>query len=303
MLNEYLLGERYGYDEKILSDKDDQDTCNDKKYSHIEKFIAEFIATFVFLLLGLGATTSSVVSGAQSGIWQSAVVWGIGVSLGVYIAGDISGGHLNPAVSLTMAIMKPKHEFTWLNFAYYSLAQVLGSIVAAFINYGMWKEFIIDFEHKNDIDRGSSGSEVSAMVFCDYFPNVSLYPPNGDYDHLLSPGGAFGIEIVATALLLMFIFAVTDPRNQTALPAPAPIIVGAAVASLISIFGPLTQAGLNPARDFGPRIVASVFGWGTIAFPGPRHEFWLYILGPLCGGPLGALVYNYGVHFKRRKKE
>lgn len=253
----------------------------------------------MFLLLGLCATTSSVITGAQSGIWQSAVVWGIAVALVVYATSDISGGHLNPAVSLAMAVMKPDTEFSWFQCCYYMLAQLLGSIVAAVVNYTMWSNFIHDYESKHGIDRGSSGSEISAMVFCDYFPNASLYPPE-DSQHLMSPLGALLIETLATALLLFFIFAISDPHNKAVLPAPGPVLVGSAVAIIISTIGPLTQAGLNPARDLGPRLVAWVVGWGSIAFPGPQKGFWVYIVGPFTGGPLGALLYTRCLQFRRQ---
>ncbi len=61
---------------------------------------------------------------------------------------------------------------------------------------------------------------------------------------------------------------------------------------LISLFAPLTQAGWNPARDFGPRLVAFFAGWGSVAIPGPSAGFWVYIIGPLVGGPVGAGVYE-----------
>lgn len=135
------------------------------------------------------------------------------------------------------------------------------------------------------------------MVFCDYFPNVSLYPPgeNSEFEHLMSPLGALGIEMLATGLLLFVVFAISDPVNKAAVGSAGPVLVGAMVAVLISTIGPLTQAGLNPARDFGPRVVAWLAGWGSIAFPGPQQGFWLYILGPLAGGPLGALLYIHGL--------
>jgi glycerol uptake facilitator-like aquaporin len=64
------------------------------------------------------------------------------------------------------------------------------------------------------------------------------------------------------------------------------------VASLIGLFAPITQAGWNPARDFGPRLVAYALGWGTIAIPGPSGGFWVYLVGPLLGGPIGGFVWE-----------
>ena len=84
-------------------------------------------------------------------------------------------------------------------------------------------------------------------------------------------------------------------RHNAALPAKslAPFFIGFTVAALISLFAPLTQAGWNPARDFGPRLVAFFAGWGPVAIPGPGGGFWAYIVGPLVGGPLGAAVWEF----------
>lgn len=101
------------------------------------------------------------------------------------------------------------------------------------------------------------------------------------------------MEALGTAILMFVILAVTDERNA-ARPPPqmAPFFIGFTVAILISVFAPLTQAGWNPARDFGPRLVAAVAGWGHTALPGPRAGFWAYIVGPLLGAPTGAGCYD-----------
>jgi Major intrinsic protein len=89
------------------------------------------------------------------------------------------------------------------------------------------------------------------------------------------------------------IFALTDPRNRAAPAANlGPFFIGFTVAVLVSLFAPITQAGWNPARDFGPRLVAYGLGWGAIAIPGPGGGFWAYIVGPLVGGPLGGLAWQ-----------
>ncbi len=102
-----------------------------------------------------------------------------------------------------------------------------------------------------------------------------------------------GSEAFGTAVLVFVIFALSDPDN-TAAPAPTlvPFFIGFTVAALIALFAPLTQAGWNPARDFGPRLVALLAGYGSIALPGPHAGFWIYIAGPLLGGPLGGLFYE-----------
>jgi glycerol uptake facilitator protein len=94
-------------------------------------------------------------------------------------------------------------------------------------------------------------------------------------------------------VLVLVIFALTAPKNRDAPSANlVPFFIGFTVAVLISLFAPITQAGWNPARDLGPRIVAYLLGWGAIAIPGPAGGFWAYIVGPLIGGPLGGLAWQ-----------
>jgi glycerol uptake facilitator-like aquaporin len=123
-----------------------------------------------------------------------------------------------------------------------------------------------------------------------------MFGTGPDAQALVSPLQAAVVEGFGTFLLVLVIFALTDPDNHAA-PEPTlvPIIVGATVAVLIAVFAPLTQAGWNPARDFGPRIAAVVAGYGRIALPGPLGGFWIYIVGPMIGGPLGGLLYERGL--------
>ena len=81
-----------------------------------------------------------------------------------------------------------------------------------------------------------------------------------------------------------------------------PYWIGLTVAAIIAILAPLTQAGINPARDFGPRLVALIFGWGSIAIPGPRSGFWIYIVGPPIGTCTAGLLYSFalGRHYKEQ---
>src|SRR5438094_7686644 len=131
------------------------------------------------------------------------------------------------------------------------------------------------------------------MIFGEYFPNPAVFGTGPDAAALISPLGAMGVEALGTAILMLVTFALSDPDNVAA-PEPTlvPFFVGFTVAVLISLFAPITQAGWNPARDFGPRIVALLAGYGPIAIPGPRGGSWVYIAGPLLGGLGGGLLYE-----------
>jgi glycerol uptake facilitator protein len=155
-----------------------------------------------------------------------------------------------------------------------------------------FRTFLTHFETERGIVRGEPGSEASAMVFGEYFPNPAIFGTGPDAHALISPLTAVGIEAFGTAVLVFMIFALTDPRNGARPAWLAPFFIGFTVAALISLFAPATQAGWNPARDFGPRIVAFFAGGDEVAIPGPRAGFWVYIVGPLLGGPLGGLIYD-----------
>src|SRR5262249_12829771 len=149
------------------------------------------------------------------------------------------------------------------------------------------------FEAAKGIVRGAPGSELSAMVFGEYFPNPAVYGTDAAAHALVSPLRACLVEAFGTAVLAFVIFALTDPANRDAPTAHlAPSFVGATVAVLISLSASLTQAGWNPARDLGPRLVSFALGWGPIALPGPAGGFWAYTVGPLVGGPTGAGLYQ-----------
>ena len=251
--------------------------------------LAETLGTFVLVLFGIGSVAAAVFTDAQVGLWQVAVVWGFGVTLAIYVSGAVSGAHLNPAVSLAFAIFR-RDQFP-LNrlFAYWG-AQLIGAVIAGVAVLIIFNPFIDRFETENDIVRGAPGSQRSAMAFGEYFPNPGMFD---SADMLVSPLHAFAVEAFGTAILAMVIFALTERRNA-GIPANGmvPFFIGFTVAALISLFAPITQAGWNPARDFGPRIVAWLAGWGDIAIPGPEGGFWVYILGPFVGAPLGALLFK-----------
>ena len=251
--------------------------------------IAESLGTFILVLFGIGSVAAAVFTGAQIGLWQVAVVWGFGVTLAIYVSGAVSGAHLNPAVSLAFAIFRSDQFPLNRLFAYWGV-QLIGAVIAGVVVLILFNPFIERFETENGIVRGEVGSQRSAMAFGEYFPNPGMFD---SMTMSVSPLHAFAVEAFGTAILAMVIFALTERRNA-GIPTNGmvPFFIGFTVAALISLFAPITQAGWNPARDFGPRIVAWVAGWGEIAIPGPEGGFWVYILGPLVGAPLGALLFK-----------
>lgn len=253
--------------------------------------LGEYFGTFVLVFFGVGAVNAAVATGAQAGLWQVAVVWAIGVSLGIYAAAAASGAHLNPAITTMVAIYD---GFPWRRVVPYWVAQIAGAASASLVLYAMFAEAILEFERKHGLLRGGPGSELSAMVFGEYFPNPALFGTAEDAWRIVGLQSAFIAEMVGTAMLAFLVSIVTHPRNA-ARPTPvmAAVIIGLGVAAIISVIAPLTQAGLNPARDFGPRLVSYMLGWNEIAIPGPRGGwFTVYILAPVLGAIIGGGIYR-----------
>ena len=259
----------------------------------LRRCVAEVIGTWLMVFAGTAVVAAAVLAGAQVGLWQVAVAWAVGVSLAIYLTAAASGAHLNPAVSLAFAIFRPQDFPRRLLFPYW-VSQLLGAVLAGISVLMLYGSFIRRFEEQQGVTRGEPGSQISAMMFGEYFPNPGVAGTGETAAALVSPLGAMAVEAVGTGILVLVIFALVDRRN-TSLPAKylAPVLIGLTVALLISMLAPLTQGGWNPARDFGPRLVSFFAGWGNMAIPGPSGGFWAYIAGPLVGGPLGAAVYEF----------
>jgi glycerol uptake facilitator protein len=250
----------------------------------------ELLGTYLLVLFGTGSVAAAVLTNAQMGLWQVAVVWGFGVTLAIYASASLSGAHLNPAVSLAFALLR-REDFPFSRLLPYMVAQMLGAVLAGATVAALFWPFLLRFEAEKGIVRGAPGSELSAMVFGEYFPNPAMFGTDAAARALVSPVHAALVEGFGTAVLVLVIFVLTACRNSAAPAAHlTPFFIGFTVAVLISLFAPLTQAGWNPARDFGPRVVAYFLGWGPVAIPGPGGGFWVYILGPLIGGPIGGIV-------------
>jgi glycerol uptake facilitator protein len=255
----------------------------------------ELIGTYLLAFFGCGAVMSAVITGALVGLWQVAVVWGFGITLAIYATATVSGAHLNPAVTLSIALRRSQ-TFPAARILPYWAAQFVGAFLAAATLYACFNPFIRRFEAVHHLTRGKAGSQLSAMVFGEYGPNPAIFGTSPQVQGLLSPFAVMLIEGLGTAILLFFIFALVDRRNRDAPGGNlAPFFIGFSVAIIISVLAPLTQAGLNPARDLGPRLFAMLAGWGSIALPGPGGIWWAYVVGPLIGGPLGASLYDFAV--------
>jgi glycerol uptake facilitator protein len=253
--------------------------------------VGEFFGTFLLVFFGCGSVAAAVLTGAQVGIFQVAIVWGLGIATAIYLTGSLSGAHLNPAVTLSLATAK---GFPWLRVPGYVLAQFLGAFTASGVLYAAFAGPLRVFEETNHILRGSAGSEASAMIFGEFFPNPGGRPFTSKLSAMISPEAAFFIEALGTGILVLVILCSTDVRNTSRPGVLTAATIGLTITMLISLLGPLTMAGFNPARDFGPRVFSSLAGWGRIVFTiNGSGWFTVYIIAPFVGGQVGGLIYRF----------
>ncbi|GIH52381.1 glycerol uptake facilitator protein [Microbispora rosea] len=233
---------------------------------------AEFAGTAILILFGVGVV-AQVVAGGIGDHDSIAWAWGLGVTLGVYTAARISGAHLNPAVTVALAVFK---DFSWRKVLPYALAQTAGAFVAA---------LLVRWNYAEVLAKVDPGHTIKTQgVF-------STLPGNGTLP--VTQWGALRDQIIGTAILLFLIFAISDERNSAPLANLAPVIVGLLVVAIGMAWGTDAGYAINPARDFGPRLASFFTGYGS-AFRDQYGGlyFWVPIIGPLVGGVIGAGLYQ-----------
>jgi len=254
------------------------------KYPH--EFVGELFGTFLLVLIGCSSVAVTVLFNAHVGLFQVALVWGIGVTIAIYATRHLSCAHLNPAVSIAMAFGR---RMSWDRLPVYLVAQFVGAFLAAALLYLIFSDSIAHFETLHGILRGSPQGVITAQMFGEFYPN-----PGAGAVASVSMLNAFFAEAVGTFVLVMMIFSLTEGCN---LGRPSetlcPFFIGLTVTVLISIFAPLTQAGFNPARDLSPRLFAWLTGWGDAAFPDKNLGFLVvYVMGPIFGGVLASFLFS-----------
>jgi glycerol uptake facilitator protein len=257
--------------------------CSLRRNTYTAELLAEFLGTFTLIVFGVGVVAHFVLRNAVGdpapapntfGDFTTVNwAWGLGVVMGVYVAGGVSGAHINPAVTVSLAL---RRGFPWGKVGPYIVAQFLGAFVAALlIRWNFYEWF-------NQVDPGKT------------------FATQGVYSTSPGPGlsvlGGLRSEIIGTAVLVMLVLAITDARNTAPASNLAPFVIGLAVVAIGMSLGALSGYAINPARDFGPRLASYLTGWST-AMEAPTGDlyFWVPIIGPLIGGAIGAYVYDFFV--------
>jgi glycerol uptake facilitator protein len=266
--------------------------------------LAEFLGTFVLIAFGDGVVAMAVAGLPGSGRTADATTfflgagdwlliawgWALAVTFGVYVAGGVSGAHINPAVTIAFAV---RRKFPWSKVGPYIVAQVLGAFVGAALVFFVYHDAINAFLSASGSTKGAAGDGGSLATYSIFATFPAPYFGG-------SPWGPLVDQMVGTAFLVMFVAAVIDMRNMAVKANLGPFMIGLAVAAIGMSFGANAGYAINPARDFGPRVFAWIAGWGDVALPGTFNfgdatftaYFWIPIVGPIIGGVIGILLYD-----------
>ncbi|MFF4398249.1 MIP/aquaporin family protein [Streptomyces sp. NPDC001480] len=259
--------------------------------------MAEFLGTFVLISFGAGSVAVAVAGLPGSGRTESPTTiflaagdwllitwgWAFAVVFGIYVAGGVSGAHLNPAVTLAFAV---RRKFAWVKVLPYWFSQLVGAFTGAALVFAVYHDAINAFDAASKPPKTNGHTLATFSIF-------ATFP--APYFH----GGVWGPlidQIVGTAFLVMLVVAVIDLRNTAVQANLGPLIIGFAVAAIGMSYGTNAGYAINPARDFGPRLLTWLAGWQGLALPGNgpwfSDYFWIPIVGPLVGGVIGVLVYD-----------
>ncbi|TFY80640.1 hypothetical protein EWM64_g3373 [Hericium alpestre] len=248
---------------------------------HIREPAAELLGTMVLILFGTGVDCQVVlgsnpaVAPTPKGDYLSLNFgWACGAALGVWVSGGVSGGHINPIVTLSLAVFR---DFPWYKVPTFMFAQLIGALVAALIVFGNYFHAIDIFEGGKGIRTTPGTASLFSVYSLAYLPSANCF-----FD-----------EFIGSMILVLVVFAITDKRNGPPAPGMVPLVIFILILGIGAAFGMQTGYAVNPARDLGPRIMTAMVGYGRAVF-NFRSQFWIWcpILGSFCGGLVGGGLYD-----------
>jgi glycerol uptake facilitator protein len=225
--------------------------------------LAEAYGTFLLTMIGPGTITAvtfldnGTVTGA--GLGFIGLAHGIALLLAVYTIGRVTGAHINPAVTIAHWATR---RIETRKVAPYILGQLAGASIAGFVQLALW--------------TSSNNLGLVQAAHSTFLGDTIPSPQFG-------VGAVLLAEVIGTAILVFTIFGATD---KAADPNRAGITIGFALGAIVWMFGPISGASLNPARTWGPTLASAVFSLT------PLGNLWIYVVGPILGGLLGAFLYD-----------
>ncbi|XP_008072671.1 aquaporin-7 [Carlito syrichta] len=240
----------------------------------VREFVAEFMSTYVMMVFGLGSVAHMVLGDKKYGSFLGVNLgFGFGVTMGVHVAGNISGAHMNAAVTFTNCALG---RMSWKKFPVYVLGQFLGSFTAAATIYGLFYPAILHFSGGQLMVTGPT---ATAGIFATYLP-----------DHMTLWWG-FLNEVLLTGMLQLCLFAITDKENNPALQGTQALVIGILVVSMGASLGMNTGYAINPSRDLPPRFFTFIAGWGKPVFRAGENWWWVPVVAPILGAYIGGIIY------------
>ncbi|OMJ09158.1 Aquaporin-9 [Smittium culicis] len=243
------------------------------RYRH---YFSEFFGSVVMIFLGVSSVSAySFYEQLRSEYWLiNAISWGAALAMALYVSFGNSGGHLNPAITISMAVFG---RFEWKKVPGYIISQILGCIVGSALAFSV---YVKKYDAYDGGVRQTTGPKATANIFCSY--------PDPDNSSI----NCFYQEFLVTCVLLFVVQGIFDHKM-----APAkniePIVVGILVFLIICSTGIVGSSSMNPARDLGPRIFTAIAGWGSEPFTAANHYFWIPVVAPILGGIFGTGLYEF----------
>ncbi|KAG7243941.1 hypothetical protein INR49_006099 [Caranx melampygus] len=245
----------------------------------LRQALAECLGTLILVMFGCGAVAQLVLSGGSHGMFLTVnFAFGFAATLGILVCGQVSGGHLNPAVTFALCLLGRER---WRKFPMYFLFQTIGAFFGAAIIFGMYYDALWDHPGCFNV----TGPKATAGIFATY-PGKHLTIVNGFFD-----------QIIGTAALIVCILAIVDPYNNPIPQGLEAFTVGFVVLVIGLSMGFNSGYAVNPARDLGPRIFTSIAGWGSEVYTVRKGWFLVPIFAPFIGTFIGVVIYQLMVGF------
>ncbi|OZJ03224.1 hypothetical protein BZG36_03447 [Bifiguratus adelaidae] len=243
------------------------------KREWLRPYFAECFAVMIYVTFGCGSVAQFLLGGGIYGSWLNvALAFGLAIAFAVYLCAPISGGHTNPAITVTMAIFR---GFPWRRVPGYIISQIIGGFIGACLVYAAFYDTINMFDGGV---RQIVGKQATSTIWCNL-------PAPG-----ITTGWSFWTEFLANAAFTLVVFVLVDENNPLVSPQTAPIMIGLSITT--TVLG-LAQQGvaLNPARDLGPRIFVAIV-YGPEIFQLGNHFFWIPMVAPFFGCITSAFIYD-----------